>query len=128
MKKEIEKLTKQVENASASTSSTSSGDSCGRKRKATDPPEDFGQDKKVRNLQKQLLESKKNVKLFKTLFENLKHTYGISPFTGKLNRNIGGNFFILVTNFSMSPTSIYHFRTNSNENKILLFGESRRGG
>ena len=60
LKKEIEKLTKQVENASASTSSTSSGDSSGRKRKATDPPEDFSQDKKVRNLQKQLLESKKS--------------------------------------------------------------------
>ena len=83
--------------------------------------------KKVRNLQKQLLESKKNVKLFKTLFENLKHTYGISPFTGKLNRNVGDKNCILVTDFSMSLTSIYHFRTNSNENKILLFGESRRG-
>ena len=27
--------------------------------------------------------------MFKALWENLKHSYGISPFTGKLNRNFG---------------------------------------
>jgi len=45
----------------------------------------------VRNLQKQLLESKKNAKMFKALWENIKHSYGISPFTGKLNRKVGDN-------------------------------------
>ena len=84
LKREIEKLTKQVENASSTSSSTSSSDATGRKRKATEPPEDFSQDKKVRNLQKQLLEAKKRVTKNKTLYENLKHTFGISPFTGKI--------------------------------------------
>ena len=83
LKREIEKLTKQVENASASTSNTSSGATTGQKRKATEPPEDFSQDKKVRNLQKQLLEAKKRVTKNKTLYENFKHSFGISPFTGK---------------------------------------------
>ena len=42
--------------------------------------------------------------MFKALWENLKHSYGISPFTGKLNqnigdKNIGDSFRILVTDF-----------------------------
>ena len=68
-----------IENPSTASPGTSS---C-RKRKAVDLPEDLNQDKKIRNLQKQLQASKQKAKEYKEISEDLKESFGISPFNGK---------------------------------------------
>ena len=61
----------------------------GQQRKAADPPEDMNQDKKVKNLQKQLQGSKLKVEDYKDRLENLKQSFGISPFNGELKAFTG---------------------------------------
>ena len=51
-----------------------------RIRKQSD---DSSQDKKVKNLQKQLQASKKNAKKYKDYWESIKQSFGISPFNGE---------------------------------------------
>ena len=110
-----ESWTTETENPSSST--TSSADSSGKKRKAVDPPEDSNQDKKVKNLQKQLQASKQKVKEYKDLLENVKQSFGISPFNGKsgvyrcttlLAANIEINNLVQVWTLSEPPKKSFY--------------------